>query len=160
MPPDVDGQVPDVVRDVAAPIAEEYDVVVLDVEVGGPPQRPLIRVIADVADPTSDEGLDVDVVARFSRRLGNLLDEDDLVEGPFTLEVTSPGVDRPLTEVRDFQRNVGRDVRITPTAQADAVEVTGRLVAVDDSQVTLDVDGDDVRIEFADLDHGTVVLPW
>lgn len=160
MPPDVDGQVPDVVRDVAAPIAGEFDVVVLDVEVGGPAQRPLIRVIADVADPTSGEGLDVDVVAGFSRRLGNLLDEDDLIQGPFTLEVTSPGVDRPLTEVRDFQRNVGRDVRITPTEQADLDEVTGRLVAVDGSQVTLDVDGDDVRIELADLDHGTVVLPW
>lgn len=160
MPRDDDGQVPDLVRDVAAPMAEEFEVEILDVELSGPAQRPLIRVIADVADATSTEGLDVDVVARFSRRLGNTLDEHDLVEGPFTLEVTSPGVDRPLTERRDFQRNVGRDVRITPTEQADIDEVTGRLVAVDDTEIILDVEGDDLRVRFTDLDHGTVVLPW
>ncbi len=160
MPRDDDGHVPDLVRDVAAPMAEEFDVEVLDVELSGPAQRPLIRVIADVADATSTEGLDVDVVARFSRRLGNTLDEHDLVEGPFTLEVTSPGVDRPLAERRDFQRNVGRDVRITPAEQADLDEITGRLVAVDEAGVTLDVDGDEVRVRFSDLDHGMVVLPW
>lgn len=155
-----DGQVPDLVRDLAVPLAERLDVEVLDVEIGGPKQRPLIRVIADVADPSSGAGLDVDVVAKLSRQLGGVLDEHDSVPGPFTLEVTSPGVDRPLTDVRDFQRNVGRDICVTPAEHADSDEVTGRLIAVDADEVTLDVDGTDVRIAIADLDHGTVVLPW
>jgi ribosome maturation factor RimP len=156
-----DGRVPELVRELAVPLAEDLDIEVLDVEIGGPSSRPLIRVIADVADPTSDAGMDVAVAAKLSRRLDQALDEQDLLPGPFTLEVTSPGADRPLTEKRDFQRNVGRDVRVTPAEQAtDDAEVTGRLVDVDDDEVTLVVDGRDVRIAFADLDHGKVVLPW
>ncbi len=153
------GQLPDRVRALAAPLAQTLDVEVLDVEVGGPRNRPLIRVIADVADPADGGGLDVEVVATLSRRLSNTLDEHDLVAGPFTLEVTSPGVERPLRAVRDFQRNLGRDVRITRTP-GTGDPVTGRLVAVDDEEVTLEVDGADVRVAFTDLDHGKVVLPW
>jgi ribosome maturation factor RimP len=156
-----DGRVSGRVRDLAVPLAEALDIEVLDVEVGGPRSRPVIRVIADVADPTSEAGLDVEVVAKLSRRLGDALDEDDLVPGPFTLEVTSPGVDRPLTRVRDFQRNLGRDVRVTAAGQGDATtEITGRLVAVDEDHLTLAVDDADVHVAFADLDHGRVVLPW
>jgi ribosome maturation factor RimP len=154
-----DGQVPGLVRDLAVPLASELDVEVIDVEVGGPSGRPLIRVIADVADPSPGSGLDVDVVAKLSRRLGNALDEHDLVPGPFTLEVTSPGVDRPLTTSRDFQRNIGRQVRLIPAADG-ADELTGQVVAVEGDALTLEVDGDEVRVAIADLDHGTVVLPW
>jgi ribosome maturation factor RimP len=154
-----DGQVPGLVRDLAVPLASELDVEVLDVELSGPSGRPLIRVIADVADPTSESGMDVEVVAKLSRRLGNALDDNDLFPGPFTLEVTSPGVDRPLTTPRDFQRNIGRDVRITPATDG-ADEFTGQVVAVEGEELTLEVDGAPLRLSITDLDHGMVVLPW
>ena len=156
---DTDGPVPDVVRDIAVPLAAALDIEILDVEVGGPRSRPLVRVVADAADPTAPDGLDVEDVATLSRQIGAALDDHDLFPGPFTLEVTSPGADRPLTSQRDFQRNVGRDVRLTPTDE-DASEVAGRLTAVDDASVTLDVDGQDVRVALDEIDHGKVVLPW
>lgn len=156
---DTHGQVPAVVRDVAGPLADALDIEVLDVEVGGPRSRPLVRIIADVADPVSSDGLDVEDVATLSRQVSNALDEHDLFPGPFTLEVTSPGADRPLTSARDLQRNVGRDVRLT-LQDGDAAEIAGRVTAVDDASVTLDVDGQDVRVALDEIDHGKVVLPW
>ncbi len=155
-----DGRLPALVRDLAVPIADELGVTVLDVEFGGPRSRPLVRIIADVAEPTSPEGLDVDAVATLSRRLSDALDEHDLFPGPFTLEVSSPGADRPLTDVRDFQRNLGRDVRLTRVDDDAETEITGRLVDADDAGVTIEVDGEDLHVALADVDHGKVVLPW
>ncbi len=153
-----DGQVPDHVHALATPLAAEYGVDVLEVEVSGPQGRPLVRVVADVLDGDAEADLDVEVVAKLSRRLSEALDDDDLLPGPFTLEVTSPGVDRPLRTARDFKRNIGRDIEVT--ARADGEVTAGRLLSVDDQAVTLDVDGSSTTLALDDLDHGTVVLPW
>lgn len=161
-----DGHLSARVRDVAAPLLEPVDMELIDVEVTGPGSRPLIRVIVDTADLASQTGVDVDDIAAVSRQLGERLDEDLLFDQAYTLEVTSPGADRPLTGPRDFARNIGRDVSVhrRPEGDLEASDepepLTGTLLDVDDEQVTLDTDGTEVRIAFADLDHGTIVLPW
>lgn len=161
-----DGHLSARVRDVVAPLLGPMEMELIDVEVTGPGSRPLIRVIVDTADLTSQTGVDVDDIAAVSRQLGDLLDEDLLFDQAYTLEVTSPGADRPLTGPRDFARNIGRDVRVHRRSEGeleasdDAEPLTGTLLDVDDDQVTLDTDGTEVTIAFADLDHGTIVLPW
>jgi ribosome maturation factor RimP len=154
-----EAQLPARVHGLAADAADPLDVEILDVKVKGQRGRRLVRVTADRIDPAAD--LYVDTIARLSRRLGDLLDEQDVIAGAYTLEVTSPGADRPLTRVRDFQRNVGRDVRIVRAADREGPpEVTGTLVAVDDDEVTLEIDGGPVTVSLDDVDHGRVVLPW
>jgi ribosome maturation factor RimP len=147
--------------DVASPLGVE----VLDVVVKGSRGRRLVRVVADAAELDADAGLDIDTIAKMSRQLGDALDEHDVVPGSFTLEVTSPGADRPLRRARDFARNVGREVRIDRTdAATDAAdgerELRGVLVAVDESTLTLEVADDRVELPLDHVDHGTVVLPW
>ena len=75
------------------------------------------------------------------------LDENDgeLGRAPYVLEVTSPGVDRPLTEARHWRRNVGRLVAVPVGAPGGAEPVTGRVTAVDDAGVTLAVEGRSVE---------------
>jgi ribosome maturation factor RimP len=140
----------------AEPVAADLGVDLVDVEVKGPRNRRVVRLVAD-----AEGGLDIDRIAELSRAVGDAI--DDVVPGSYTLEVTSPGTDRPLRRLRDFERNVGRDVRIQRTQQAAADapgEVTGTVVAATDGTVTLDVDGEQVAVPIDDVDHGKVQLPW
>lgn len=156
-----DGHLPQRVHDLAVPVAEQLDVAIVDVQVKGQRGRRLVRVVADVDSPQPGAELDVDTIATLSRRLADRLDEHDLVPGAYTLEVTSPGADRALTNPRDFVRNIGRQVRVWRADGVDGPrELTGTVVAVTDDEVTLEVDGDPVGVALDDVDHGKVVLPW
>jgi ribosome maturation factor RimP len=90
---------------------------------------------ADVTAPTPS--LTLDEVADATRVVSDALDDADVMgEQPYTLEVTSPGVDRPLTQPRHFQRNVTRLVTLTPL---EGEPVTGRIVRAGESDLTIEV---------------------
>jgi ribosome maturation factor RimP len=95
-------------------------------------RRTLVKVVVD-----ADGGLELDDVADVSRAVDAHLDADDPFAGPFVLEVSSPGVDRPLTEPRHWRRNVHRLVQV----EHGGAPLTARVVAVDDDGVTLRVEG-------------------
>ena len=104
-----------------------------------------------------DGGVDLDAVAEASSAVSRALDDDAslasvLGSAPYTLEVSSPGVDRPLTLPRHWHRNEGRLVDLTTT---DGEVVAGRIAAVDDAGVRIDT----AAAEAAAADAGTVV-PW
>jgi ribosome maturation factor RimP len=152
---------PEQVRALVEPLAAALGVEVLDVQVKGSRGRRLVRVTADAADLDAAVGLDIDTIATLSRQLGDALDVDDLIPGTYTLEVTSPGADQPLTRARDFARNRGREVRLTRHQGDEGVApVTGTIVAVTDDTVTLAAADGDLDVALEDVDHATVVLPW
>jgi ribosome maturation factor RimP len=96
------------------------------------------RVVGDAGDTTSTIApLTLDEVADATRAVSDALDETGAMgEQPYTLEVGSPGVDRPLTHPRHFRRNVSRLVTVTPF---EGPAVTGRIVAADADEVRLEV---------------------
>jgi len=97
-------------------------------------RRRVLRVVVDRAG-----GVSLDQIADATRAVSVALDRSDpLGEQPYTLEVTSRGVDRPLTLLRHWQRNTGR---LVAAQLADGSSVTGRIAAVDESGIDLDVDG-------------------
>ncbi|MGY1649901.1 ribosome maturation factor RimP [Geodermatophilus sp. SYSU D01119] len=108
-----------------------YDLEELVVTPAG--RRSVVRVVVD-----RDEGVSLDDVAEVSRAVSAVLDRNDgeLGRAPYVLEVTSPGVDRPLTEPRHWRRNTGRLV----TVAVGGEQLTGRVTAVDDAGVTLAVE--------------------
>jgi ribosome maturation factor RimP len=112
-----------------------YDLEELVVTPAG--RRSVVRVVID-----RDEGVSLDDVAEVSRAVSEVLDRNDgdLGRAPYVLEVTSPGVDRPLTEPRHWRRNAGRLVTVTVGPAGSAEQVTGRVTAVDDAGVTLAVE--------------------
>ena len=97
-------------------------------------RRSVVRVVVD-----RDEGVTLDDVAEVSKAVSAVLDanDGDLGRSPYVLEVTSPGVDRPLTEPRHWRRNTGRLVSV---AVGGAEQVTARVTAVDGMGVTLAVE--------------------
>lgn len=144
------------VTDCAAPLGID----VLDVDFRGQGPRRVLKVTADVADPDPAVGLDVDDIAKLSRAISDQLDASDMVPGSYTLEVSSPGVDRPLRTARDFRRNLGRHVAVTVDAGSSAADVTGSVAAVGDESVTFRVDNADVTLQLRDIASAKVVLPW
>lgn len=143
-----------------SPVAAELGAELLDVEVSaGAPQ--VVRLVVDVAigddgRPVA-EGIDVDRIAELSRRAGELLDELDPIDAAYTLEVSSPGTDRPLTTWRDLARNVGRRVAL----ETDAGEtLEGAIERVEQDRVALAVDGSTRELAMTAVVRATVVLPW
>ena len=103
-----------------------------DVNLVSPGQHRIVTVIVD-----GESALNLDQVTVASKLVSELLDEATFMgETPFTLEVTSPGIDRPLTLPRHFAKNVDRLLKVTKT---DGVVVTGRILSNTDSDVTLSV---------------------
>jgi ribosome maturation factor RimP len=140
------------VREALAPVVSSAGYDLEDVAISQAGRRSVVRVIVD-----RDGGVDLDAVADISRVISDVLD-DNAVTGdvPFTLEVSSPGVDRPLTEPRHWRRAAGRLVQ----AAVDGGRVTGRVVGADDGGVTLDVDGDQRTVGYAELGPGKVQVEF
>lgn len=138
-----------VVTDAVACAGFELDS--LDVVRAGKGYR--VRVVVD-----SDHGVGSDEIAAASRAVSAKLDEhDDVLAGPYVLEVTSPGVDRPLTRPGHWRRN---RLRLVHAQCRDGTEIVGRVGDSDDEAVTMLVDGTLRRFRFAELDRAVVEVEF
>jgi ribosome maturation factor RimP len=137
------------------PVVEAIGYDLEDVSVTSAGRRSLVRVSVD-----ADGGIDLDGIAAVSRLLSEALDVEEpggaAFAGPYVLEVSSPGVDRPLTEQRHWRRAVGRLVQV-PVGDKT---VAGRVQSVSDKGVTFDVDGSEREIAWSDLGRGKVQVEF
>ena len=101
-----------------------------------------------VEAPIGAEGIDSDTLADVSRAISKTLDVADPIDGEYLLEVSTPGAERELTKVGHWMRQVGRLVRIKLRAGG---YVSGRVVAADETRVTIDVDGESRVINYQDI---------
>jgi ribosome maturation factor RimP len=116
-------------------------------------RRRLLRVVVD-----SDHGVSLDEAAEVSRAVSVMLDAANaLGDVPYTLEVSSPGVDRPLTEPRHWRRARGRLVRVKAAGEGS---VEGRLLAADAEGATLALPGGERRFRYAELGAGSVQVEF
>ncbi len=141
------------IADVIGPVIAAAGMDLESVRVSAAGRRRLLRVVVD-----SDRGVSLDDAAAISRKLSAALDATPVMgDFPYTLEVSSPGVDRPLTDPRHWRRAVGRLVQVTA---ADAGPISGRVLAADADGVTLDVAGDHRRFGYAALGAGAVQVEF
>ena len=124
-----------------------------DIQIRAAGRRSVVEVVVD-----RDGGVTLDDVAEIARVVSEALDADDpLGETPYTLEVGSRGVDRPLTLPRHWRRATGRLVKVSAR---DAATAIGRIVATDDESAELDIDGTPRRIAFADVTKAVVQVEF
>ena len=122
----------DQISELVTPAVSDQGFYLEDVHVATPGSHRIVTCIVD-----GDASLNLDQVTTVSRVISELLDEAAFMgETPFTLEVTSPGVDRPLTQPRHFAKNIDRLLKII---KLDGSEVTGRILSNTDQDVTLTV---------------------
>ncbi|GIJ20186.1 hypothetical protein Vlu01_08100 [Micromonospora lutea] len=151
-------------RSVIAPVVQAAGYDLEDLTVSRAGRRHVVRVIVD-----ADGGINLDAVADVSRAVSTALDTaeesgGDILAGEYQLEVSSPGVDRPLTLPRHWRRNVGRLVRVTVRGAAGQSggdrQVTGRVVDADAERVVLEIDADRAEWVYADLGPGRVQVEF
>jgi ribosome maturation factor RimP len=143
----------------------------VELERAGSKARPILRVRVDLAGGSSGEpgtGVTVDDCARVSRALEEQLDSREGLAERYVLEVSSPGVERPLTRRRDFERHVGKEVAMKLSkAQADGSKrVEGELLGIADvdgqERVRLRRDGaaEDIEIPREEIVRAHLVFRW
>jgi ribosome maturation factor RimP len=132
------------ISELAGSVAEQQAVEVVDVELSGSSRKLLIRIFLD-----KEKGVTLDDCSHFSRALSALLDVEDPVPAAYILEVSSPGLDRPLKALKDFQRSIGKLVRIITKSRIEEQNVfTGRLARVEGESITLSFNDKEIEIPF------------
>jgi ribosome maturation factor RimP len=124
----------------AAATERGFELVLL--EVGGTRREPLVQVYLD-----HEGGITIEQIAQANKWIDELIQPQQGLENGYTLEVSSPGIERPLVKLADFDRFTGSDVKVTLSREIEGRKhVTGTLRGIDGSEVLLDADGTILRI--------------
>lgn len=147
----------DQIAELVTPALSQAGYFLEEINVVTPGQHRIVTVIVD-----GDSSLNLDQVTAASKLVSELLDSASFMgESPFTLEVTSPGIDRPLTLPRHFAKNVTRLLKVVKT---DGEVVTGRIASNTDSEVTLSVtvkkETSDVVVPLTEIKRATVEIEF
>lgn len=142
--------IPEPLRALVEPVVGDhgFELVVADVTRG--PSGSVVRIVIDTSE--GDGRVPIDECARVSREIETCLDASDAVRPPYTLEVSSPGLDRILGREKDFAAACGSEVKIETRHPIDGRRrFRGELVAFADGRATVHVDGKPFEIDFADV---------
>lgn len=146
------------VRSLAEEVIMGTGYFIVDVQVRG---HKGTRVVEVYVDAETDLGLDD--LATVSRELGFLLDVEDVVDGSYKLEVSTPGIKSPITMPQQYRKNVGRTLRVRyqlDTQESEQNEVLDLVGADEDSIDVEHANGDTERIPYSAINQARIELPW
>ena len=142
--------------DLMAPYLDAEGVELDDLDVRGGGAGRLVRVLVD-----AEGGVDVDRIANLSRSLSRLLDDADPVAGAYTLEVGSPGLERPLRRPNHYRKSMGREIVVKTREPIDGARShRGTLASYTDGGATVCVDGTDRLIPLNQVTEARTVFRW
>ncbi len=143
----------DLLTDLVAPVAEALGYQLWGLEYHAHNKRATVRIYID-----SDNGVGVDDCARVSRQVSSVFDVEDPILGEYTLEVSSPGMDRPLFTLEQFRDYVGERVKVRlRSAFEGRKKFTGVLTGVEDGDVVVAIDEEEYLLPFELIDKAHVV---
>lgn len=150
----LDGRIRSIVEEVIAGTS----LFIVDVVLRGQKGSLAVDIFLD-----SDVGLGVDTLADVSREVEFILDTEDLIKGRYSLNISSPGVDRPLVFPRQYRKNVGRALKVRyrdPESGTDK-EIVGELLAADEEAIEIaEGKAGSKRLVYDDIVWAKVQLPW
>jgi len=128
----------------------------VDVQVRGHKGTRVVEVYID-----SKEDFGHDDLAVVSKEVGFLLDVEDVVDGSYKLELSSPGIKRPLKMPQQYQKNVGRTLRVRYRENGNEEIVVGDLMGADDNEVELELSsGERLQLPYQSITQARIELPW
>lgn len=144
------------VAEIIAPTITDMGFELVRVKISGE-SRPRLQVMAE---PIDGRNMDVEDCASLSRAISAVLDVEDPISSAFTLEVSSPGIDRPLTRAKDFDRWKGFDVRIEMEQhESGRKRFTGKLLGlIEENIIEIEVEGEVYKLPFSDLYRAKLLL--
>jgi ribosome maturation factor RimP len=143
----------DRVRDIVAPLVAAAELELYDLELAGG----VLQVSVDAPG-----GADIGTISQLARTLSRALDEHDPIDGAYTLEVGTPGLERPLRTPDHFARSVGMTAKVkTKPGVEGERRVEGTITAADDGSVTVrDADGNDRTLRYEDIERARTTFEW
>lgn len=131
------------IKEIAKPIAEQRDMFLIDVEIQQGNET-TVWVYVD----SEKQILNVDKCSEISREISRILEEEDYFNSPYRLNVSSPGLTRPLSDLRQYPKNVGRSVKIKYKTEEGYSTIEGTLTIIDSGELTVEADGNPANIAF------------
>lgn len=142
------------IKELAKPIVEQEDMFLVDVEV----KNAKVQEVWVLAD-SEKGGVDLDACARVSRELSFILEEKDIFNKAYRLNVSSPGLSRPLSDQRQYPKNEGRTVKVKYKSDEEYLTVEGVLQSVNDSQIEVKPEDDKLVVIPFDNIVETKIVP-
>ena len=144
------------IKELLEPILIEKNLELFDIEFKGLGRKGILRVYID-----KEEGVTIDDCARISRELGALLDVHDVIPGSYNLEISSPGLTRPLRKPSDYLRFKGKKVKIKTVEDIGNKKVfKGKLLDFIDDTVSLETDGMNYLIPYSKIEKANLELDF
>ncbi len=134
------------IRQLIQPVFDRSSVRLVDLQLRGHVNSQVLSVYVD-----TDTGITMDQIAEISREIEGILDLENAIAGKYRLDVSSPGIDRPLTEKWQFEKNIGREFRVTFKERDKTTERTGILTRVEDDQLFFNHKNQEFPISFSQL---------
>ncbi len=144
------------IKNFILPLLNSQEVDLVDIELKGKSRTQILRVFIDI-----NGGISLDQCESLSREISDLLDTRDLISGSYRLEVSSPGLDRPLKTERDFQRNIGRKVKINHLTDGEEIKTTtGTIDQVDENIIVIEQNDHRFEIDISKILMAKVLPAW
>lgn len=136
-----------------SPVISEANYELVELQLVPRRSSSLLRVLVDRVG-----GITLDECAELSHRISYVLEVEDPIENRYTLEVSSPGLDRPLTTAADFRRKVGESILVSLRDGDRVSQVEGKIVKVEGDQLVLSVDDGEQRCSLTDIVKGKIIF--
>ncbi|PNS08041.1 ribosome maturation factor RimP [Solilutibacter silvestris] len=152
----------DQLQDLLAPTVHALGLELLGLEYLPQPGGSLVRLYIDVAGPEAGERtVGIDECEQVSREVAALLDVEDPITGNYTLEVSSPGIERPLFTPAQFARFIGENAKVTLKLPQDGRRrLLGRIVAVEGETIRFDLDGTPFEVAHSNIEKARIAPDW
>jgi ribosome maturation factor RimP len=141
------------IKELALPIVEKGNCFIVDVNIRGERSSKVIELFAD-----TDKGITLEECSIISRELSVKLDEADLIQGRYRLDVSSPGLDKPLKILRQYQKSIGKICKVNFIESEIKTTKEGQLIKVNDNGITISNGGKEFEILFSHIKE-TFIIP-
>jgi ribosome maturation factor RimP len=144
------------IKSLLAPVLDQYQAFLIDIVVRNERGGKLLQVFLD-----TDIGVTIDQCAEISRSLSSEIERENVIETSYRLEVSSPGIDKPLTVLRQYRKNVGRRFKVTFKRAGLNSTIVGPLSSIDADLLTFAPDkGEPLSLRFSEIIESKEELPW
>lgn len=136
-------------------IAEKLNFFVIDINFRGDNRKKIIEVFVD-----AEKNIDADNLAEISREINSIIEEQNIIQQAYRLDVSTPGVDRALKFLKQFPKHINRNFEVTYKTENGSRTITGKLLSVEKEELTFLSDKKEVLIEFKNITTAKVIISF